>query len=428
MGRGGIIRFAALENGTKSPERFFPGFPSLDQGKGGKNRVKPGSGTDGMRPYTMEIVHAGDARGRDRTVRFRFASGLEILGLATRNVYGGEWDYGSTWNYVVLTDTPFLVDTGRWGTGKGLLERMESAGVPGGDLAFILLSHGHEDHDGGLCEIEKNTGIPVKAHRIYERLIRFYPDAVPADVNPAFPASCWHCFMPESFSGNHCLEYHRERSSLSIETIGDGACRLSETVRTHHVPGHSPDALAVQVGEEAILVGDTVLPEITPFPSREASFDQLRGILGPQDTVAHSVFGLRAYIASLGKLMRIGRDLPGALVLPAHRLFGSGEWSPVGLAERAEEIVAHHGNRCAEMLQIVKQGPKTAREIAVEYFPPRSLQGMGMHMGENEAHSHCELLLAAGDVARHEDGTFSATGSLHVQPLIQSLVSGGEGG
>jgi glyoxylase-like metal-dependent hydrolase (beta-lactamase superfamily II) len=190
------------------------------------------------------------------------------------------------------------------------------------------------------------------------------------------------------------------------------------------VPGHSPDALAVQVGEEVLLVGDTVLPEITPFPSREASFDQLRGVLEPSDTVAHSLFGLRAYLASLGKLMRIGKALPEALVLPAHRLYRNGEWSPLRLAERAEEIVAHHGNRCAEMLQIVKQGPKSAREIAEEYFPARLLQGMGMYMGENEVHSHCELLIAAGDAFRREDGTFSATGSLQVEPLIQSLSSG----
>lgn len=212
-------------------------------------------------------------------VRFRLPSGLEIVGAATKNNYGGEWDTGPSWNYAVLSDKPFLVDTGRHHMGRPLLRMLESAGVSRNDLRTVVISHGHEDHDGGLFEIAQATGAGVKAHEIYHRLIQSYPTYAPAGAKNDFPASCWHCFMPESFSREHCIRYHKERISLTIEDVCEGNGSLGENVSIYHAPGHSPDSLSVLLGSEAIIVGDTVLPEITPFPSREAFFEQAQPIL-----------------------------------------------------------------------------------------------------------------------------------------------------
>jgi len=355
-------------------------------------------------------------------VRIPFPSGLEIIGMATKNFYGGDWDFGPTWNYVVRADKSFLLDTGRDGMGPKLLDMMEFSGISIRDLDFLVLSHGHEDHDGGLCHVAKSTGAPVKAHRIYEALIRFHPAKAPGDVRKDFPASCWHCFMPESFSNQHCLEYHRGRNELEIEAIGDGKCELSEAIQTYHVPGHSPDALALLVGEEAILVGDTVLPEITPFPTREAFFHQVSGVLPSEYASPDCVYGLRAYIRSLKKLEGMGEQFPDALVLPAHRLFHSRHWNEIDLRARISEIIDHHILRCAEILHILKRGPRNAREIAIEHFSASSLKGAGMLMAENEVISHCELLAVAGDIRPAEGERFVATGSANVESTIRSLV------
>jgi len=150
----------------------------------------------------------------------------------------------------------------------------------GKDLDFVMVSHGHEDHDGSLFEIAESTGAKVKGHEIYDRLIRFYPERAPNDVRKRFPASCWRCFMPESFSTN-CLEYQQTRSRLKIETIEKDCSNLSKSALAYHVPGHSPDSLAIFVGGEAVLVGDTVLPNITPWPTQESFFDQVGEILKP---------------------------------------------------------------------------------------------------------------------------------------------------
>ena len=114
-----------------------------------------------------EIVRRGDQSGNEMVVRFRLPSGLEILGLPTKNAYGGHWDLGPTWNYAVMADRPFLVDAGKFGQGDRLLAMMEVAGIADSDLDFVLISHSHEDHDGGLAGlIACNRRRPSSAQRV----------------------------------------------------------------------------------------------------------------------------------------------------------------------------------------------------------------------------------------------------------------------
>ncbi len=370
----------------------------------------------------LEVLARGDASGNHMPIRLRLPSGLEILGLPTENFYGGEWDLGPTWNYVVLTESRFLVDTGKHGMGKMLLSMMESVGLSAEALDSILISHGHEDHDGGLFEMAQRTGAQVKAHVTYDRLIRHYPEHAPPDSRRRFPASCWRCFMPESYTAEYCLDYQRERSELEIEAIGDTDLKMSDTAQVYHVPGHSPDSLAILLGDEAIIVGDTILPGITPVPSREAFFRDVMKVLGPEYTSAQSIYGLTAYIRSLKKLRGIGEEFPDLLVLPAHRLFYDGRWNELNLVARVDELIRHHILRCADILKILNQGPKSAHEIAVEHFEERLLKGFGMLLAENEIISHCELLTASGDVGFMEDKRYMATGSTNFESTIQSLA------
>ena len=103
-----------------------------------------------LKKNIKKIIHPGDDSGNEMIVRFGLPSGLEIIGLPTKNFYGGHWDLGPTWNYAVLADKPFLVDSGRFGQGKNLVDMMASVAINAEDLDFVLISHGHEDHDGGL--------------------------------------------------------------------------------------------------------------------------------------------------------------------------------------------------------------------------------------------------------------------------------------
>ncbi len=53
----------------------------------------------------------GDENGNEMVVKFQLSLGLEIVGLPTKNFYGGHWDLGPTWNYAVMADSPFLIES-----------------------------------------------------------------------------------------------------------------------------------------------------------------------------------------------------------------------------------------------------------------------------------------------------------------------------
>ena len=368
-----------------------------------------------------EIIHPGDDSGNEMMVRFRLPSGLEIFGLPTKNFYGGHWDLGPTWNYAVMSDSAFLVDAGRFGQGKNLIAMMEKVGITAADLEFVLISHSHEDHDGGLPELVDSTRLKVRAHKIYDYLIRKYPAQSPGGNKKDFPAKCWHCPMPESFYSQNCLGYHDVLQGLQIDPIGDGENGIGPDICTYHLPGHSPDCLSVRLGEEAIIVGDTILPDISPWPTRQSLFEEVAAVIKPHYTDAAAIFGLSRYLRSLKKLIKIARDYPGLIVLPAHRFYYNDRWSPVDLEDRAKELLAHHMARCGAIIEILSTGPKTAEEIAAAHFEERLLEGFGSMMAANEIVCHCELLIESGDVNRVKGNAYIAAGSMQFETYIKNL-------
>jgi len=368
-----------------------------------------------------KIIQKGDASGNGLIVKFQLPSGLEVVSLPTKNFYGGHWDLGPTWNYVVLADRPFLIDAGRYGRGQDLVGMMRLAGINPVDLDFVLISHSHEDHDGGLAELVKLTDISVKAHRVYDLLIRQYPDIAPRGYKRLFPAKCWHCFMPESFFKDNCLKYHDVLQALDVQRIGDGSETLGKNISTRHLPGHSPDSLAVMLSNEAMVVGDVVLPDISPWPTRLEQYDEVAEILRPIYPEATTLFGLGRYLQSLQELLRIAGQYPDIMVLPAHRLYYQDRWNTIQLKERVNELIEHHIQRCGAILNIVATEPQSADEIARRHFKESLLKGPGKLMAANEIISHCELMVACSDLQEVGPHRYIATGNENFEASIRKL-------
>lgn len=370
----------------------------------------------------IEVIHRGDSNGNQWIIQVKLPSGRKIFGLATENIYGGDWDLGPTWNYVVQTENPFLIDTGRYGMGGRVLEMIGQAHLSPHDLKGILLSHGHEDHDGGLLELTEKTGVPVWVHPIYQHLSRSYPDQAPQSSQETFSASCWNCFMPESFTQVHCAEYHRNRMKIKSSRLESPFLPFDPDVRTHHLPGHCPDAMAFQIGHEALIVGDNLLPEITPHPTQEAYFRWTGNLLPAEFNQPEKVYGLRAYLSSLKKLRALGRELPEMIVLPAHRLFYDHRWRMIELEKRSAEIIEHHLQRCASILAIlIKDGPRTLEEIVLAHFEPNLLKGFGIRLAENEIKSHLELLEHSGDAEWNREDKIKPTGTTRFEQYILDI-------
>ncbi|MBW1813947.1 MAG: MBL fold metallo-hydrolase [Deltaproteobacteria bacterium] len=368
-----------------------------------------------------EIIQHGDENGNYMQVRFRLPSGLEVIGLPTKNFYGGYWDLGPTWNYAVLTDAPFLMDTGRYGQGNKLVEMLEFSGVSVTDLEFILISHGHEDHDGGLSDILKLCSAKVSAHSVYGQLVKKYPEKAPQEYKENFPAKCWQCSMPEAFYKEHCLDYHQALQQLEIDSIDDGENEIMPGVTTYHMPGHTPDSLAVMINHEVIIVGDILLPEISPIPTCVAQFNDVSNILGPKYSSPEAIFGLCRYISSLKKLKELSGQYPDLIVLPGHRLYYKEHWNHIDLSNRVNELIEHHVQRCGSIIDILKECPMTASQIAGKHFAQKLLKGVGRHMAKNEIDSHCELLISSGDVAVTDEEIFHLTGKNNFEAFIDSI-------
>ena len=390
-------------------------FPGSARGSTVSRHLEKGRRLSWTQP---EILHHGDENGNGMIARFELSSGREIVGFATKNVYGGAWDVGPTWNYLVTGDRLLLIDAGRRGMGKPLLEMIETAGFAAGDLAYVVLSHGHEDHDGGLSELIGQIDVQAYAHQVYGMLNRVDPTMAPAQDKAEMPAACWHCPMPAWFAQKFCPEYHNDRKGLTVLPLGNLQHVFDSGIRVFHVPGHSPDALAILVDDEAILVGDTILPDITPHPTREQFFELTKGMLAGEYVEAQQLYGLRAYMRSLKMLKNLAAQQDRTMVLPGHRLFYRAKWNQLDLAERVDELLAHHIQRCSDILDLLTNGPLAAEEIARDHFEPNLLEGFGINMGINEILSHCELMEITGDVASVNKGQFVATGTRQFESFI----------
>jgi len=371
----------------------------------------------------IDVILRGDSSGNNMIVRARLSSGRHIYGFATENFYGGDWDLGPTWNYLVTAKRPFLVDAGRRGKGRQLVELIEFAGFRARDIDAVILSHGHEDHVGGIFELMNIIEAPVMAHEVYGCLVRANAGAAPSVEKAAFPASCWCCPMPENYYERHCLEFNRERQGMSIADIGITGEAIPG-VEVFHTPGHCPDSVCLLIDGEAILTGDTILPEITPLPTLESDFHVVKPVLPGKWEEAQQLFGLRAYIRSLRRLKTLALSSDGILVLPAHRLYYRDRWNELDLKNRIEELVQHHIERCRDFMRILRTGPKTPRELATEHFQPDLLTGYGINLALNEVKSHCELMEISQDVVI-ESGKASSIGSENFSAFIHDLLRSG---
>ena len=106
-------------------------------------------------------------------------------------------------------------------------------------------------------------------------------------------------------------------------------------------------------------------------------------------------------------------------MLPAHRFYYKAHWNSFNLAERVSDLLEHHVQRCAAIIEILRSGPKTAEEIAREHFEDSLLEGFGSIMAANEIVSHCEFLAACGDIVGLNQNKFGQTGTIKFEKHIR---------
>jgi glyoxylase-like metal-dependent hydrolase (beta-lactamase superfamily II) len=244
-------------------------------------------------------------------------------------------------------DGHILVDSG-WDSQESLWalqEGIKAANLKLRDITKIVITHIHPDHYGLSSKIKQICGAPVAIHRIdagfisprykdFADLIRKTEDmlrqnGVPDNELPQLKeASLWmnKYVTPDA-------------PEVKLE-VGDTISNDSFEFEVLWTPGHSPGHICLYERERRfILTGDHVLYDTTPHVG-----------INPQS----GDNPLGNYISSLKKLERLKVNF----ILPGHGPM----FNALGL--RIEKILQHHEERKRAIMQALRDGLKTAYEVA----------------------------------------------------------------
>lgn len=294
--------------------------------------------------------------------------------------------------YVLTGERNLLVDTGFHleSCRQELLAGLAEIGVSMDDTD-IFLTHLHSDHTGLAPELR---GTDTKIFIGELDLPR-----MPGSHSTFSWAASDKRFAKEGFPWP-LLETLTERNpAQGLSPVpyddyipvkdGDEFCYGSHRFRAMLTPGHTPGHMCLYEEETQIcILGDHVLFDITPNISR---WHDVEDSLGD-------------YLVSLRKI----RNLPVKLPLPAHRQVH------ISLAERCDQLIAHHQKRCDEVKKILSCGKAmTAWDIAAgmtwriraknwEEFPTPQ-----KWFAVSEALAHLDHLICLGIAEQQTDGEFN---------------------
>lgn len=162
-------------------------------------------------------------------------------------------EIGFNYLFVEVMGKKILIDSGR-GMGK-LVEVLKEAGISPDEIDYLIITHGDNDHMGGIHHFTKSTVVmPDAAYKIWvneesrnelignahKALVRIFPEEMMALGNAA-------------------------KVEFATETLGSLGSRLLlvqdeeefiEGVKLFPTPGHREDhyAVEIKVGEETIIV------------------------------------------------------------------------------------------------------------------------------------------------------------------------------
>jgi len=269
---------------------------------------------------------------------------------------------------------------------------LEHAGLSIDKLQAIVLTHHHPDHIGLSGELHEQSGAKVYMHPIDEASVQFiWSGTMPERFGHVSDFFTKHGLRQTSLWLNR-VDRAESRRILSVPPheaftlIEDGAYLdlVGERYRVIWTPGHADGQICLfRERDGAFLAADHVLPRITPNIGLYSAHDR-ENPLGD-------------YLASLAKVS----TLPASIVLPGHG-------DPfTGLAERTQEITAHHYDRENQLLTMLKERPQHAYDLTLELFRNRHLNSDEMkRMAVAEVLAHLEHMRYNGRVeqAKTDEG------------------------
>ena len=277
-----------------------------------------------------------------------------------------------------------LIDTG-WNSEvswAALTAGLSDIGAAVSDVRGVLVTHLHVDHLGLAGRVRAESGAWIAMHPADAALVEAANRqdglaATSAEVDFLVGLGADRRDAETDVGSPEAMEQFLQLAVADrLLEDGDLADLAGWQLRAVHTPGHTPGHLCFQEGRTGLFfAGDHVLPRISPNIST--------GAVGEADP-------LRSYLQSLGDV----RDLAPSEVLPAH------EWRFTGLADRVDQLLAHHEQRLSELLDAVRAHPGCTPWALAAHLtwsrPWSSYEGRMRIFAATETDAHLRLLASRG--------------------------------
>ena len=180
-------------------------------------------------------------------------------------------------------------------------------------VQHVVITHSHIDHFGFVGWFQDHTRAAIYIHELDARVLQNFEERI------VLASKDVRVFLERAGLGRESREeleaMYRESKSFFKSVRLDRKLRDGDRIvngyAVHHVPGHCPGQICVQV-DEVLFTADHVLARITPH----------------QSPAAITPFcGLEHYLQSLGKVRR----LPG-ITLALQNPANATAWNNLGLA------------------------------------------------------------------------------------------------
>lgn len=183
------------------------------------------------------------------------------------------------YTYLVQTDDMLvLIDTGSGSdrSHETLKAGLEQAGAELGrsitfaDLTYILITHGHIDHFGGLVKLRGETNAQIGIHELDFQTVAHHEEKL-AVMGRRLESFMKQWGIPEEARGDLLRMYRFTKAlykSVKIDFTFEAVEMKVGAFEMIHIPGHCPGHVAIKL-DDVIFCGDHVIEGVTPHQSPE---------------------------------------------------------------------------------------------------------------------------------------------------------------
>jgi glyoxylase-like metal-dependent hydrolase (beta-lactamase superfamily II) len=156
---------------------------------------------------------------------------------------------GGSCSFLVVDDAVTVIDAGRRGSGRRILECLASLGRSAEEISQIVSTHYHLDHISGIAHLKENSAASVAVHQTEVAFVQGGSPLPSPFQNPALSllmAPFSWLFRPPSFSVDLSLQDGDRLGPLGgIEVI--------------HTPGHTPGSISLYFRQQGVLIAGDAL-------------------------------------------------------------------------------------------------------------------------------------------------------------------------